>query len=467
MIEFLGGTTKLEESTAVYLGEGHPPAQRFRIQPVHKLEDGLTEGLDLSRSLWDHKYLLAHLDIEYVNTDFPGEAYLNPSRTFEVQAPVVDSIYQILGSYGIHPLHLLSGRGHHFIWKIRRNCDLCQTLADLGILQSSLQELYKRIRGPENEQIEDQLANAFSGLGKIMEFLAHLIQKRAARYSRLPILLTELAVGPLDKGREMISIDLSEYGDPLAVRMTRLPFSIYSKPKRQKQQIGHHVADQLPSLFVIPTFRESTEKDLKAVWGNAELIRQLARETRTEIPLQERGMRELVRDYQNSDLVRYHEWFYSQDFQPPEAWSRTYDQTPLDSLPPCVRRVLEYPNDLLLNLSGIQLLTRSMLSLGWHPRHIAGLIRSKYDRDYGWGRYWYFSDSATRADFYVRLFSGLISLGNDELVDFTCHSTKEKGWCVQESTQCSLDTYKESLLLRKAHLKLGCQPFNRPYFSGG
>ena len=25
-----------------------------------------------------------------------------------------------------------------------------------------------------------------------------------------------------------------------------------------------------------------------------------------------------------------------------------------------------------------------MLALGWHPRHIAGLIRSKYARDFGW-----------------------------------------------------------------------------------
>ena len=128
-----------------------------------------------------------------------------------------------------------------------------------------------------------------------------------------------------------------------------------------------------------------------------------------------------------------------------------------------LRRLLEYPNNLLLDLTGIQLPTRTMLSLGWHPRHIAGLIRSKYDRDFNWGSRWDYCDSATRADFYVRLFSGLISMGSDELVGFNCQSTKEEGWCIRSAEGCEIDAYRESLRLRKPHLLLGCRPFNRPY----
>jgi hypothetical protein len=52
-----------------------------------------------------------------------------------------------------------------------------------------------------------------------------------------------------------------------------------------------------------------------------------------------------------------------------------------------------------------------MLSLGWHPRHIAGLIRSKYERDYGWGGKWHRYDATSRADFYTRLFAGLFMTG--------------------------------------------------------
>ena len=48
-----------------------------------------------------------------------------------------------------------------------------------------------------------------------------------------------------------------------------------------------------------------------------------------------------------------------------------------------------------------------MLALGWHPRHIAGLIASKYARPFGWTQF-QGGDPATRADFYTRVFAGLV-----------------------------------------------------------
>lgn len=58
---------------------------------------------------------------------------------------------------------------------------------------------------------------------------------------------------------------------------------------------------------------------------------------------------------------------------------------------------------------------RILLALGWHPRHIAGLIRSKYERDYGWGERWSHDEVSSRADFYTRVFAGLVLVGQDEL----------------------------------------------------
>jgi hypothetical protein len=88
------------------------------------------------------------------------------------------------------------------------------------------------------------------------------------------------------------------------------------------------------------------------------------------------------------------------------------------------------------------------MALGWHPRHIAGLIRSKYERDYGWLAEWLIYDAATRADFYTRLFAGLIEVGRDELVDFNCLSTKEKGWCFTPVAWCDLERFRKALLQR-------------------
>jgi hypothetical protein len=89
----------------------------------------------------------------------------------------------------------------------------------------------------------------------------------------------------------------------------------------------------------------------------------------------------------------------------PERWHWTYDRAPLEGLPLEARNALMFPNDLLLKPSGIRSVTESLLDHGWHPRHIAGLIRSKFERDYSWGRQWVDYSPAMRADFYVRIFS--------------------------------------------------------------
>jgi hypothetical protein len=169
----------------------------------------------------------------------------------------------------------------------------------------------------------------------------------------------------------------------------------------------------------------------------------------------------LVEDYEASNLHRFHERFYSEEHEPPERWPETYDRLPLDALPPCPRYILEHPNDLLMKPAGMVMVIRTLLALGWHPRHIAGLIRSKFERDFGWGAEWYTYDAGMRADFYTRLFSGLFAVGVDDLVDFNCISTREKGYCFQTPPGCELDRFRQSLLKRREHDKLGNRPFNR------
>ena len=78
MIEFLGGSA-LETATAVFI----MPTERSYIHdlksaPPSQLDEFLSHGLDASRSLWDRASLIVHLDLEYVNFDFPAEPYLDP-----------------------------------------------------------------------------------------------------------------------------------------------------------------------------------------------------------------------------------------------------------------------------------------------------------------------------------------------------------------------------------------------------
>lgn len=87
----------------------------------------------------------------------------------------------------------------------------------------------------------------------------------------------------------------------------------------------------------------------------------------------------------------------------------------------------------------MQMVVRSLLSEGWHPRHIAGLIRFRFsDSNAGWGGAWDHYDPGIRAEFYTRLFAGQVASGIDRLIDYNCTSSKEKDLCHSNGEMCSL-----------------------------
>ena len=82
IIEFLGGKS-LDSATCMFIAQCDAEDERgWDMRSPQELEYFLSRGLDISRSLWDRNSLIVHLDIEYVNFDFPAEPYLDPQRAF-------------------------------------------------------------------------------------------------------------------------------------------------------------------------------------------------------------------------------------------------------------------------------------------------------------------------------------------------------------------------------------------------
>lgn len=460
MIEYLGGDSR-KNLTCRYLTAGDIDNPRHRQpRPNAELPKFWEHELDISRSLWDRESLILHLDIEYVNFDFPALPYLEPARVFELQLPVERAVESLLQIHSITPLHLLSGRGHHFVWRVRQSSRAFRRLAKLGRVTPTLAKLNARAHRPDGRTISSELGAAFSGAGLVMEYLAHQIKQKAAPLSEIPVELTAVEVGPKSHGREMISLDISEYGDPLSTRVIRVPFSLYLKPLQQRSVLGEEIVKRLPPVFLIPLVEPDLQRSLR-VMHDIDLVTELAGRTLTKIPDQTQATESLIRSYQESSLKQFHDWFYSQSPEPPEKWPATYDLVPLDSLPNCARHVLEHPNDLLLRPGNIERVVRVMLAIGWHPRHIAGLIQSKFERDYNWGDRWTGFDPATRADFYTRIFSGLFVTRRDDLVDFNCQSAQEEQLCFTRKCPDNLEHFKNSLLNRRQYERLASGPFNR------
>jgi hypothetical protein len=459
MREFIGATT-VEGASCEFLAasdeNASPPFTPYSPGALNSLLD---DGFEICRSLWDRDALLADFDIEYVNFDHPAEAFVEPERVFAIQEPVQQTIQRLLEKYRIKPLHVLSGRGHHFVWRIEQNSAVFETLAELGQGPPSLRATEQERHPPSGNTVPLELARAFAGLGLVMEFLAHRVKQIAAPLTKIPVELTAIEVGPSDHGREMISIDVSEYGDPLYSRMLRVPFSVYLKPWQQPWGFNVDVLAHLQPLFAIPLHGMDWREGI-SVMRNPQLTAELAAQVSTRIPDATDGTGKLLTDYWNSKLASFHMSFYSQEQHPAELWPETYDRLSLEILPACARIALETPNDLLLRPAYIRQLVRVMLALGWHPRHIAGLICSKYGRDFGWTQF-VNVDPATRADFYTRVFAGLFAAGTDDLVDFNCTSAQEQGTCAFSTCGFNLMHFKQSALERRANDKLAHWPFNR------
>ena len=414
--EYLGGSTP-DDATCLFLGrlDSRNPA-RFDRFPVSALPSLMLDSCELARSLADRDSMLVHLDIEYVNFDDPAAAFIDPERTFLLQEPLVKAIETRLLGYGIPFLHLVTGQGHHFVWKIHKTGATARAIIDLNIRTD-----------PAAEPL-------FPHLALVMEFLAHQLKKEAAPACEVPVEITARHVGPGPNGqREMLSIDISEYGDPLDSRMIRIPYTLYRKPwiSGLIERLG--ISDSVPEFFALPLY----EMDVFQLISLRHLpgpIIDLARRAGVSIPTAEDGTRRLLDAYRDSGLLDFHRKFHSTTHSDcPELDPRTGN-----SLPPCLRHVFVHPNDLLLKPSGMQLATRCLLAAGWQPRHIAGLISIIFqDSSYDWGHQWDHYDPRLRAEFYVRLFAGEIDQRIDGGVDFNCVSQQEKHFCWNPSA-CSL-----------------------------
>jgi len=463
MIEFLGGIV-LCEATCVYINGQGEYGRGVKYRHPHEMPDLLDAGFDVARSVWDRENLLVDLDIEYVNFDFPAEPYLSPERAFAIQQPVEWAIERILRGYDCPWLHLMSGRGHHFQWNIRRDSRAYGRLVEIGYLPDYLEGVYESPLGYSGEVVGVEHGVASSGLSLLAEYLGHLIKEAAAVQCSIPVMLTAVEAGPSQRGREVVSVDISEYGDPLHLRALRVPFSVYLKPKQQRQMLGEHHVETFPVTFLVPRDEMDAVRSI-LVMRDAEQVVELARRTSVRIPDGSDAMDRFIDAYKDSDVAGFHEWFFSVEHDEPSEWRRTYDMVGFDELPPCVQHVFAHPNDLLLKPACLELVVRVFLALGWHPRHIAGLIRSKYERDYGWGARWYTYSAGMRADFYTRVFSGLFFVGRDNLVDFNCQSTREKGYCLSPCASCNLAQFRDSLLERRGHERLASGPVNRLFFA--
>lgn len=396
-------------------------------QPRRRFEDLLGEGADVCRSLADTEGTLIHLDLDYSNPSAPREPFRHPALVFARVEPVFREAVAQLARYGLRPLCLMTSRGYHLVIRARRGSRLHSALVDMGELSEPLRARYER-----HERVcpgAVVMGRAHEGAGRLLEHLAHEMLRALRGRTEVPVALAD--VRPAGFG-PFVCIDLSAYGDPLFSRHVRCAFS----PNQKAWMSG---LGRLRSCAIVLPRRGPCSASLLEIREDPAAAALLASVENVTIPDAPPASLGWVDDYRSSRLSRFHRAFDRGPQMNPADWPYSYGALDLGAFPDCVRRPLATPNPLLLAPVFLRTVALSLWGLGWHPRSVAGLIRSRFEADHGWGDYWRRYEAAARSEFYVRLLCGAVEDGLDDPEDFTCESEALRGTCTQSGCGHELD----------------------------
>jgi hypothetical protein len=376
----------------------------------------MADGADVCRSLADHGGALIQLDVDYTNPGNRAEPYRDPRACFARLEPVYQAVHDVLTRYGIQPLSLMTGRGYHFTVRAPMDSPFHSSLVEIGAPTPSLRQRYDAVAAGRRAPA---MGRAHDGAGRLLEHLAHEVLRRLSGRSPVPVTLADVA--PPHDGA-FICLDLTAYADPLFERFARCPFS-----GNQKASLTG-AAPERPFVLGLPRDPGEGLDELLRDREDVMLAAERARRVKTQIPDVSEAPR-WVEEYQGSRLARFHQDFDSGPEMPREAWPHSYDILDLRALPACVRPGLESPNPCLLSPVHLRSLALTLWGLGWHPRSVAAFVRSRYEKDFGWGDLWRRYDAAARAAFYVRVFCGAFDDGLEDPASFTCESQALRGVC--------------------------------------
>ena len=360
-------------------------------------------------------------------------------------------IDSLMSEYGIPHLNDSTSSGYHFISQIPFSSPVHRRLEEIGHLEDSLKEKYARVQSDDDKRkrpVPERDALGYSAIGRLMEYLSHRVIDEAGPESPIPITVSDAAVMRVERGREGMSMDITQYGDPLYMRDIRTTFSTHQKHKVYVGRVGKKLARRMPVYATVPrdnlSYRElfRIRKDLK-------LAAEYASQCSGTIPDAAVGWDRVISDYRRSRLYQFHQEFDSIEHDPPHTWPYAYWKLDLSTLPPCAANTIRNACWGLLNPTCLQTLCRILYADGWHPKHIAGLVRSYYESREGWGVDWEKYNPETRADFWVRIYCGLIVTGVDTLKDFDCRHQQAKGFCPVHWCGFKLEDYRARIEKRR------------------
>jgi hypothetical protein len=408
--------------------------------PNADLEFVFEEGADVCRSLADRQGTLLQLDVDYVSPRDPAHPYSNPETAFRRLEPVHQALREMFASYGIRPRVIATGRGYHFTVRAPFDSPFQASLVAIATVGEAAVARCARCTGEPGAA--RRLALGHEGAGRVLEHLVHGALHRLRGRTEVPVTLADV---PPPDGGPFICLDLTAYADPLFERHVRCAFSTNQKSGVQS------AAPARPFVVTLPRGQLSLDAFLR-YREDPEAAARYASDARVAIPDAPFAV-DLVEDYRRGPVGRFHAEFDRGPELDPAQWPFTYDTLTASGLPACLAAPLEFPNPLLLRPPCLRTIALGLWAMGFHPRSIAGLVRSRYERNHGWRPPFIRYDAESRALFYVRLLCGAVADGLDGGSDFTCEIQERRGLC--EPWRCPEEQRQVFASLQNALVRKG------------
>lgn len=345
------------------------------------------------------------LDIEYYNKKFPGKAFVDQLGTFQLLEPAYQTVREILLSYGINHLAVMTGRGYHFISQIPFGSSVLDELIELGnLIEPPVAKFQKVVpaRSKRDRPIPPKSELAYKGLS----YLAHFIFTRSIRNARKR---SQIPVEVSDLGEEGIAFDATTtMVRHVGSAKIGVPGSIYVKPLIATEVIGEEIVRRTRLLTRVVRAVGDRElgsiEELIQARQNYKLALFNLEKSGGEIPDGSVGIAMLIEDYERSGLRKLHKAIDEEQGDPQEIWHRTYrNYSGIIEKNPDLAFIINKANPKLLEPDSLNYLIDTLFDR-WGGReniriagHVRTFLRAVYeDPKFHWGERFTRHESATR-----------------------------------------------------------------------
>lgn len=388
-----------------------------RVHKIDQLRNQLGNGPDIFMPLTSSKGVLGVFDLEYSHSDkralySPQEFNGIPFHDYVFLNYLEPIISSIEFTFGDECITDTTWSGYHILTQLERNSPVYNKLLELGseknrfgspkCLEYKLMQLssIKDYQDPKREKpiaVNDLIV--YEQYGRVLEYLSHEIM-RAFHFDK-PISIC-------DAKEDCISLDLSQYADPLFMRIIRTPFSSWDKHNMQ-EPIKSIVGEPKPFLDVVRKWRDFENRNMLHLFYLAkdyESAIEYSKKFDGIIPAAGNNVLRLVETYANSKLFKMHRDFDNAERDVSSDKYRSMENNP--QLSEDFKRMFVRPNDELLKPSNLKKLSEHLIEDGWHPKHIAGLIAAFYTHpNKDWKGFWNKYTPETKANFWARIYTSL------------------------------------------------------------